>query len=274
MKKHLNEYTVEEKTQAVDLYRQGYSIRDICDLLDLSYYETVYLLNRKVYEFDPLEHLSFADVSDEELLIVSDTHIGSRKENFEYINEAYRIAQNRGINTAIHTGDLLQSTYAPIKPQYVDQEKQIEHVLRDYPEIPDFNTFMLLGNHDINTLKKDPLYMHMLKERKDFIIMGFKRAYLTWLGNLICLYHNCKRYRLNIPRVDTILELHGHSHKLSQDKLGYLYVPTLSDDMIQQVDAKPGFLISSIKDDTLTVESYRFENGLHEDGPVLTKKLK
>lgn len=274
MKKHINEFTIEDKELVIELYNEGYSVKDICILLDLSYYETVYLLQRKIDGFNAHDHLSFTDINDQELLILSDTHIGSRKENFEYIEEAYKKAATKGIKTAIHAGDLIQSTYDPVKPEFADEEKQIEHLINYYPYLSDFTTYVLLGNHDLNTFKKDPKYLQMLQDRKDLVIMGFKRAYLTWLGNLICIYHSCPKYRLTIPNIENLIQLTGHSHKLSINKQGYFYIPSASDDMIQHKTAHPGFIIGGIEDQTLTLDSYRFENGLHEDGPVLTKKIK
>ena len=273
MKQNITEFSREDKLTAMQLYFEGYTPRDIAALLDWPYYNTLYILRRMIDEFNVNDYLSFDRIPSEKILIISDTHLGSQKENIDYIKEAYKIAADKGINIAVHGGDLIQSTYAPIQTQYVDQFKQVEHVVKDYPEFPGFKTFVLFGNHDLNTFSKDPEYLKILQTRKDLEVMGCKRAYLTWLGNMISIYHSAKRYRLSIPKVDCALDLKGHAHKLSTAK-NYIYIPSASDDMIQNVGAKPGFLIGTQKDATITLESYHFEDELIYDGPVLTKKLK
>ncbi len=274
MKKNITEFSKEDKLTAMQLYYEGYSPRDISCLLDWPYYNTLYILKRMIDNFNVYDFLSFAKIPNDQLLFISDTHIGSRKENFEYINEAYKLAAGKGINVAVHAGDLIQSTYDPVQPKYVDEFKQIEHVIEDYPMLPGFITLILFGNHDIHTFGKDPEYLKLLQTRKDLIVMGCKRAYLTWLGQLISIYHSAPKYHLSIPCVDSTICLRGHSHKLSADKDGYLYIPSASDDMIQNVNAQPGFIIGKQKNGYMTLDSYHFEDGLIFDGPVLTKTLK
>lgn len=274
MKKSITDFSKEEKLTAMNLYFEGYSPRDISYLLDWQYYDTLYILKRMIDDFAIESYLSFAKIPNEQVLFISDTHIGSKKENLEYVEEAYKLATSIDIKIAVHGGDLIQSTYDPVKPKYVNQFKQIEHVIEDYPKLPGFTTFILLGNHDLNTFGKNPEYLKLLQTRKDLVVMGCKRAYLTWLGHMISIYHSAKRHHLPIPKIDCALYLRGHAHKLNADKDGSFYIPSASDDMIQHVNAKPGFLIGKQKDNTITLDSYHFENDLINDGPVLTKNLK
>ena len=274
MKLNNSAFTEKEIVSILELYEEGFSPQEIAELTQLSFQEVLYILNKKIENLPAEELVSFATISDEKILIISDTHIGSKYENFEYINEAYNYALNNGIRTVIHGGDLIQSTIDNVQSQYVNQTKQIEHVVEDYPVHDGFRNYILLGNHDFQTFKKDSSYLQLLERRKDFHIMGFKRAYLTWLGDLISVYHTTKKYHISMPAAYNILSLRGHSHKLSYNKENCIHIPTLSDDLIMNRDARPGFLVGTKKEDYLTVESLYFTESLHSEGKILTKKLK
>ncbi len=274
MQKNIEQFSKEDKKLAKELFFEGYSPHDIALLLEWPYYNTLFVLKRILEDFDVHEYLSFADITDKEILFLSDTHIGSKKENLDYVREAYKLAAYKGIKLAVHGGDLVQSTYAPVQKKYTDQYKQVEHVIEDYPKIPGFVTLIHFGNHDLNTFADNPELLKLLRQRKDLVVMGCKRAYITWLDKLISIYHSAPRYHLSIPNVDSFFKLRGHAHKLSVDKDGYFYLPSASDDMIQNINAKPGFIIGKQNNNFMTMESYHFEDGLYYDGPVLTKSIK
>ena len=275
MKRCLSDFTKEEKFLVKDLFLEGYSPEEISIFLDLSFQEVIFVLKRMLDGLDIRSIISQAEIEEEKILIVSDTHIGSKYENFEYIKEAYRFAHDeQGIKVALHGGDLLQSTFTNVQPQYRNEVDQVEHCMENYPLYEDMINYILLGNHDYNTLKKDPFYLQRLMARPDFNILGFKRAYLTWLKDLISIYHTTKKYPLSIPPLDVVLNLKGHSHQLSYNKQSSITIPTLSDDMLQHSLARPGFLIGTKKKDELQLEAFYFRDSLHYGGKILTKKLK
>ena len=274
MKKNISVFTKEERQNITELFRNGHHPKEIATTLNIPYYEVLFILNRLVYNFELDKYVSYANLCDEQILIISDTHIGSQYENLEYIEEAYRFAKEHGISTVIHGGDLIQSTFTNVKQEYQNEERQIEHLICDYPYYEDIKSYILLGNHDFNTFVKNELFEQMLTCRDDFEIMGCKRAYLTWLKNLICILHPAKRYQITIPNIDPLLYLKGHSHKLTYDKNNGLHIPTLSDDLFSNPTSKPGFLTGTIKDDELSIDAYIFKESLHHKGPILTKKLK
>ena len=273
MKKALSDFSKEEKYLVKRMFEEGYTIHEISSLINLSFQEIVFILKRMIDDLDLRSIVPHDSITDEQVIIISDTHLGSKYENLDYLKEVYKFAKEQSIHIILHGGDLIQSTYTNVLPQYVNEVRQLEHVVEDYPISEEIRNYILLGNHDFNTLKKDPLFMEILNSRKDFTILGFKRAYLTWLSSLISLYHSTKRYPLTMPPLETDLTLKGHSHKLSYNKENSIAIPTLSDDLLQHTDARPGFLVGTHKDKTITLESYYFKDSLHREGKILTKKI-
>ena len=236
MRKSIYDFSKTDIREILEYYRGGFTIKDISELTGLTYYEVIYLLKKSLSDLDIPSNYLYEEIPDEQILIVSDTHIGSCKENLDYLREAYKVARERGIKTAVHGGDLIQSTFSNVDKKYYNEDKQIEHLLRDYPL--GLENYILLGNHDYNTVKKDDHYLEALSSRDDFNIMGIKRAYFSWQGNPISLYHTCKKYRMPIESIDNVLNLRGHSHHLSYNRENCIMIPTLSDDLF---DEKHGY---------------------------------
>ena len=273
MRKTVYDYDKSGIREILEYYRGGFSIKDITELTNLTYYEVIFLLQKSLSDLDIPSNYIYEEIPDEKILIVSDTHVGSYKENLDYIREAYKIAKAHGIKTAAHGGDLIQSTFSNVNKKYTNEDKQIEHLLTEYPT--GLENYILLGNHDLNTLKKDDHYLIDMDSREDFHLMGFKRAYLSWQGYPISLYHTCKKYRMPIESLTTILNLRGHSHHLTYNQSGTINIPTLSDDIFEHNYGLPGFLIGEIKDNHLRIDSYYYyQDFLHEKPKILTKKLK
>ena len=163
--------------------------------------------------------------------------------------------------------------FSNVNKKYANEDRQIDHLLTEYPQ--GLDNYILLGNHDLNTVKKDGHYLEKLNSREDFHIMGIKRAYLSWQGHPISLYHTCKKYRMPIESLETILNLRGHSHHFTCRQSGYINIPTLSDDMFEHNYGVPGFLIGNLEDGRLTIDSYYYyKDSLRERPKILTKRIK
>ena len=274
MKFDLVDFSEKERFITEKLYDEGYSIEEISAITSLSFYEVIYIL-RHIKDNLPVDQLvSFKNIEEDKLLFLSDTHIGSIYENMDYINTAYKIAKEKGIHTVLHGGDLMQSTISNVADIYQDEKKQLEHIVRDYPYDSSIHTYILLGNHDFNTLKKSSYYMDILKERDDFTLLGFKRAYLSWNNHLISLCHTTKKYHLSIPSVENMLNLKGHSHKLSYNKVKSIDIPTISDDLLYHKNTHAGFLTGTMEHNNLEIGSYYFDDTIYYEGPILKKKIK
>ena len=194
--------------------------------------------------------------TEEKIIIISDTHFGSIYENLDYLKYVYEYATLNNIKTILHAGDLIQSTKRNVKKNYRDEYNQICHVIESYPKDSIIQNYILFGNHDYHTLKKDPKYLKLLSNRKDFNLLGTKRSYLTWHNQTISLIHHTPKFNLEIPNLETLVNFCGHTHKLSiHDKS--IHVPTLSDDL--KDSSLPGFLVATIKSNILFIEHIYFE---------------
>lgn len=97
----------------------------------------------------PKLHLSGEEVT---LGIVSDTHLGSRFADLGLLDFAYQTFADRGIETVLHTGDMLdgQRIY---KGQEFELDKygadaQVDFCVERYPYMPGIQTLFIDGNHD------------------------------------------------------------------------------------------------------------------------------
>lgn len=85
--------------------------------------------------------------------VVSDTHLGSKKERLEELHYAYNVFRDEGIDTVYHGGDLVCG-YG-IFPGQANEvnlhtyEDQVEYAVENYPRVAGISTFMIAGNHDI-----------------------------------------------------------------------------------------------------------------------------
>jgi len=276
VKEELTDFTKEEKYLVKKIYEDGYTVFEIMNGTGLSFYEVISILVRMKDDLNLKKLLPYDTIHENKVLILSDTHLGSIYENLDYLDVAYQYAKERKIHTTFHTGDLMQSTFRNVQGKYQDEEKQLKHIQKEYPFSSDMKNYILLGNHDYNTLKKDAYYFDILKEREDFHLMGFKRAYISWNDQLFSLYHTTKKYHISIPNIETVLSFKGHSHKLSYKKLESIDVPTLSDDLLHHGKSKPGFLIGTLDSQCLQIKSFYFnKNGIcEEEGSVFEKKIK
>ncbi len=273
MKQDLTDFSIKEKVLVKKLYEEGYNVKEISELTNLSYYETIFLLRKLIDDFTYDDKIACASINDRDVLILSDTHIGSVYENLDYLKDTYRFAKKNDIHAVIHGGDLIQSTFKNVQDQLQDEKKQLEYVVKVYPYSSDIKNYILLGNHDYNTLKKGDYYFDILKERDDFEFLGFKRAYLLWNNQLVSICHTTKKYHLPILSVENVLNLKGHSHKLSYNKQKSIDIPTLSDDLLLRKKAQPGFLIGDMSQKSLEIDSYIFKNNITNEGPILKKKI-
>ena len=265
-------YTEMEKALITGLYYQNISIPEICRMLKMEYYEVLYIISK--FEKDNQKIINMVaceSIDDSKLIAIADTHVGSLLENMEYIHTTYSYARKNKVKKILHLGDLIQSTYKPVSSKYANQEKQIEHLINDYPSLKGIETYIVLGNHDYNTFSKHPELLEMVQEREDFHVLGFYKAYIDWRGNIISLSHRTAKYKIHIPNVPRLFDLKGHSHKLSIQR-NYIHVPTLSDDI--KDDAKPGFILLEQTPNQVDIYSKELiDDKIKSRGKVLTKKL-
>ena len=177
-------------------------------------------------------------------VIISDTHLGSTKENIGLINMVYDYCIQNDIHNIFHLGDLFDGTSGCIENKKLDPKDQISHVILDYPMDSSILNFILFGNHDLDIISEDyPLHEAIIKNRKDMCPLGYGTKDFYIKNDSIILKHS-----ILIDKTDNnyngklIIKGHSHQMKFVNDLNNYLlYVPSLSD--LQFVDGTiPGFL--------------------------------
>lgn len=110
---------------------------------------------------------------------VSDTHFGNIHQQIHFLNDFYKEAYNRNIDTILHIGDLVDGNYTNRAEQPRQQflhgfDEQIGYVVDMYPKIEGITTKFILGSHDETHYKNDQATagFWIPKCRKDMIYLG------------------------------------------------------------------------------------------------------
>ena len=124
-----------------------------------------------------------------------DTHLGSKKCDYDWLNKYYEECQKRGVKTVLHAGDLVDG-FNTYKGQTFELSKhsmqeQIDDVVENYPKVDWIDTHYILGNHDEQWLKIAwyDISKSIDKIRDDLHWLGFynARIKLNWID--IELHH-------------------------------------------------------------------------------------
>lgn len=119
------------------------------------------------------------DLTEKEILVVSDTHFGSIHNQVHLLNELYQEAYNRGVTDVLHVGDLTDGNY-PNRPENPRQQflhgfdEQVGYAVDMYPEIDGITTHYILGSHDETHYKNGQATVDfwVSKCRKDMEFLG------------------------------------------------------------------------------------------------------
>lgn len=133
-----------------------------------------------------LEHLK--------LLLISDTHLGSRYDRLDILRYLYQSAEDRGVNYVLHSGDLTeglsgrpQQIYEIREPSYTGQR---DYVIDKYPK-SNIPTYLIAGNHDLWWIKQcgSDIVKDICSKRDDLHYLGSDCEDLM-IGKLkIRMYH-------------------------------------------------------------------------------------
>lgn len=115
------------------------------------------------------------------IAVISDTHLGSKAEHLEELNDFYDRAQRRGVDFVLHAGDISdgwkvhRGQINEIKGEASGWDRLCEYVIRNYPEREGIDTLFISGNHDHKLHRRTGLYFG---ER-----IASRREDLHWLGD-------------------------------------------------------------------------------------------
>lgn len=247
--------------------KKGKSFQEICSQLKLQDYEIAGLItlmheegyniefangeifvlktpkkNEDVYEIPHnLEHLK--------LLLISDTHLGSKYDRVDILRYLYAKADDKGVKHVLHSGDFTdgrsnrpEQVYELREPSY---EGQVDYCVDKYPTF-DGKTYAIQGNHDNWWYKSagSEILKSIASKRDDIVYLGPDVADLK-IGKLkVRLFHGAggsayaKSYKMqkyldSIPMSERpdILQT-GHIHQsfyMKQDKTHAFQTSCLED---------------------------------------------
>lgn len=167
------------------------------------------------------------------LCVISDTHLGTKEQQLTLINEVYKEAHRRGIDTVLHIGDVLDGDYTQVRKEQAYQlflrgfDEQVGYVIEMYPHVDGITTYFIQGSHDETHLKNGGATAGKWIDRcrDDMVYLGQDKATFKINNLRILMDHpgggNAKSYSykpqqaiegLNPGEKPNIL-LQGHYHK-------------------------------------------------------------
>ena len=211
-----------------------------------------------------LDNYSFKDFSNEKIIFIADTHIGSKNENLEYLRQVKDFIKQNKFKYLIHAGDLGDGM-VNYHRKVSTYPKQIEHILANYDLGEDIYQYILGGNHDKKYQKRSKDILQLLREQKPNIEnIGYYQAYFTINALPISLEHGSHQNQIFVNPSFRIL---GHAHYL-KFKESSLILPPLCDGFPnKEIYGEPGFVtLESSKDDKDVILDFT-SYGITENGP-------
>lgn len=176
--------------------------------------------------------LNNEDLIHTELCVVSDTHFGNIHQQLHLLNYIYQEAYNRGIDTVLHCGDVVDGNYLNRPEQPRQQflhgfDEQAGYVVDMYPKVKGITTKYILGSHDETHYKNGQATISnwVSRCRPDMIYLGQDSSEIKINGIKIFMDHpgggSAQSVSYKLQKRIEILEsnykpkifLAGHYHK-------------------------------------------------------------
>jgi predicted phosphodiesterase len=261
----------------IKLYTAGYKLDDIEKITGISKSVLSFYFNANESKISLDDLMSFRANGDS-ILVIADTHIGSEYENLKYIDLAYDMGVAKNVSSCLHLGDIIQGRFNQSDKTL---EYQMEVLEKIYPEPTEFDTNLLMGNHDYAVFEYYPYYKEILENKKGLNPLGYKRVYFSWNDYLFAMDHKVKQISDTFIYDNCAVYFIGHGHELKIKAEDKLKAPTCSDDIMnKQSGSYPAFMIVNMDADYLSTDIYTFENNkavLSKENyyeKILTKKNK
>lgn len=121
--------------------------------------------------------------------LVSDTHLGNRRQQVTRLTEFYRYADSRGVQAYLHAGDFVDGLHVHRDAVYGQWahgfDKQLGYAAQAYPKSANGPTYAIEGNHDLwffgNAGASGLTWL--AERRKDIIDLGHYEAFVD-IGRL------------------------------------------------------------------------------------------
>lgn len=239
------EYLIKKKNPYVqnvaeDLSIEEYQVYGLVELLKRKGY-CYEIVDKKIVKMKPIKENEIYKIPNDlekiKLLLISDTHLGSKYDRLDILRYLYSKAEDTGVNYVLHSGDLTEGVSGREEQIYSLKEAsytgQRDYVVENYPRssVP---TYLIAGNHDLWWIKRcgADICQDIANKRDDITYLGSDCEDLH-IGKLkIRLYHGkggssyAKSYKLQkyLDSVDIEERPHilqtGHIHQAFYMKQG------------------------------------------------------
>ena len=280
------------KQDVINLIREDASYLEILKELDLYSYELLHMYYKWLFyrngklpldiaermKSDYIQNCSFKNLKKDKILIIADSHIGSKYENLLYLEQAKEVAKKRKIDKVFHGGDIGDGLidYLPIYKDYYDQ---LEYILAAYSFFEDMEQYIMGGNHDRRYRDHGMDILKLLPELYPNVTpIGYYQSYFKVYNKIISFEHNSKiRKKNKLITPEFIISAHSHKGVFKKEEVK---LPTASDSNPnhEPIDTEPGFdILTTTKDKNginLTFERYITTMNGPEKSKVKTYYLK
>ncbi len=222
-----------------DLELEEYQIYGLVEMLKKEGY-LYEIVDNKIVKVKPIKENDIYKIPNNldhiKLLLISDTHLGSKYDRLDILRYLYDKANDKGVNYILHSGDLSEGVSN--RPEQVYDLKEVsytgqrDYIIEKYPKgVP---TYLIAGNHDYWWIKRcgADICKDISNHREDIHYLGSDCADLH-IGKLkIRLFHGlggsayAKSYKLqkyldSIPMEERPYLLQtGHIHQAFYMKQG------------------------------------------------------
>lgn len=210
----------------------------------------------------------FADgiIGSSSFVAISDSHIGSIYEKKWYYDYLAEFLEKYCIRDVVVAGDFLQGTLPPVREKYANPNVQVKHATELVPVSEKVTWHILFGNHDLQILNQNDKYFKVLKSRRDFHFLGFKRAYMLFGTYLFSISHRTPKYRIDSPAVNADFRLCGHGHYQGVEENGIHLPPFCLDMKNSDIGSPyPGFVVARRFNDEVVFYYYMFEEKISKN---------
>lgn len=258
----INEIIDELNISRDQLYKMFRKLRQLGMFFNKKYYSSgdiIYSSCRDVYIPSKNNHVTIITEPNSDTfraLFVSDLHIGSELENQDAWFKMYEYCVLNNIHIIINVGDFLDGIKVgrPNSKMHNHPLDQMEYAVRNYPFDKNILNFIMLGNHDLDSLTSFGIdFAEYLRNfRHDIVPIGYGHGHVNIKNDKILLAHPlCVGVSYEHDLSSNYLLVKGHQH-VAKSIIGAngncsLVVPSLSNLFLTDNEFMPGAMDLTIK---------------------------
>jgi len=265
----------------INLIQNGYSLNDISQILSISLKQlSVYTreLTNKGFDFQPKYYSNgeilyninknlelepsvgtpiYTSPKENEitLIAISDLHLGNQLSNIRAINTIYDYCINNDIHIIINAGDVFDAlTFGNHNlKKYNNYTDLFEKSIHEYPQDKSIINFLVLGNHDVDSLINtgQNVATYLKNYRQDIVPIGYGIGEILLKNSTILIKHSLKKTihstDKKIQDYSFVLKGHGHQTNLIDNGTPQIGVPSLSNLKFNGNELPPEALKITIK---------------------------